>query len=338
MRARDQALKARDVDSVFLDAQNVARRTGLQDSLGVRADVRRSEATRACSAFAAAARPLTPQRVDQTVGADRLTGVQQQHRQQRAELRPADRHLRSAPPHLQRTEQPKLELVICAAPKCEAYPAASAARQRHVNTRVHDHGTRRTKRSNQLSTHASKPLATDASTVDPAAGEAAARDTLARWYEAWNAHNVDAISALMTDDVTLRGPGGTPTRHARSRRRHADVGRAFAGIPDLHLEKLEEWVTQGGDVIASYFRFSGTFAAELTAPRLPPLAPTGGRLEILGMDRSEIRDERLARHQIFWDIAELSRQLGALPLRGSRAERIARHLQRLTARRLRATH
>jgi len=99
----------------------------------------------------------------------------------------------------------------------------------------------------------------------------------------------------------------------------------------------EAWVTPGGGVIASYVRFSGTFAANLTAPGLPPLTPTGGRLKMLGMDRSEIRDGRLARHQIFWDIAELSRQLGALPQRGSRAERIARRLQRLTARRLRRT-
>jgi hypothetical protein len=90
-------------------------------------------------------------------------------------------------------------------------------------------------------------------------------------------------------------------------------------------------------VIASYFRFTATFAAELTAPGLPPLAPTGGHLEMLGMDRSEIRDGLLARHQIFWDIAELSRQLGALPARGSRGDRIARHLQQLTARRLRRT-
>ncbi len=171
-----------------------------------------------------------------------------------------------------------------------------------------------------------------------AAREAAASETLARWYEAWNAHSVDAISALMTDDVRYEDPAApAPVMHGR-----ADVEqyarRAFAGIPDLHLEKLEEWVTSGGDVIASYWRLSGTFASELAAPGLPSLAPTGGRLDLLGMDRSEIRDERLARHQIFWDIAELSRQLGALPLRGSRAERIARHLQRVTARRLRATH
>ena len=171
----------------------------------------------------------------------------------------------------------------------------------------------------------------------PAVGEAAASDILARWYEAWNAHAAEAISALMTDDVIYEDPAApTPVMHGPAAvEQHAR--RAFAGIPDLHLEKLEEWTTPGGAVIASYFRFSGTFASELTAPGLPPLAPTGARLDLLGMDRSEIRNERLARHQIFWDIAELSRQLGALPERGSRGERVARHLQRLTARRLRRT-
>lgn len=141
----------------------------------------------------------------------------------------------------------------------------------------------------------------------------------------------------MTDDVKYEDPAAaSPIMHGRAAIEQY-LRSGFAGIPDLHLEKLEEWVTPGGDVIASYFRFSGTFAAKLTAPGLPALTPTGGRLKMLGMDRSEIRDGRLARHQIFWDIAELSRQLGALPQRGSRAERIARHLQPLTARRLRRT-
>jgi hypothetical protein len=31
--------------------------------------------------------------------------------------------------------------------------------------------------------------------------EAVASDTLASWYTAWNAHDLEAISALMTDDV-----------------------------------------------------------------------------------------------------------------------------------------
>jgi predicted ester cyclase len=168
-------------------------------------------------------------------------------------------------------------------------------------------------------------------------GAPAASDALARWYAAWNAHDVDAISALMTDDVRYEDPSApSAVMHGRVAVEQY-VRSAFAAIPDLRLEKLEEWVTPGGAVIASYFRFSGTFSAELVAPDLPSLAPTGGRLDLFGMDRSEIREGRLARHQIFWDMVEMGRQLGAFPQRGTRAERLTRHLQRLTARRLRAS-
>ena len=53
------------------------------------------------------------------------------------------------------------------------------------------------------------------------------------------------------------------------------------------------------------------------------------------MDRSEIRDGLIARHQIFWDIAERGRVVGVLPPRGSCAERLAVRMQHLTAWRMR---
>jgi steroid delta-isomerase-like uncharacterized protein len=167
---------------------------------------------------------------------------------------------------------------------------------------------------------------------------AAACDALARWYEAWNAHDVRAISALMTDDICYEDPSApAAVMHGRT-----DVERymvfAFDAIPDLRLDKLEEWVSPGGQVIASYFRFSGTFQQPLASPGLPPLAPTGGRVVVEGMDRSEIRDGRLSRHQIFWDMVEFGRQMGFFPPRGSAMERVSRRLQHLAARRIRARH
>lgn len=165
--------------------------------------------------------------------------------------------------------------------------------------------------------------------------EAAASDVLSRWYDAWNAHDVDAVSALMTEDVRYEDPSA-PEPILNGRRQVEEYVRAaFAAVPDLRLDKQEEWVTPGGAVIASSFRFSGTFQAPLTAPGLPPLAPTGGQLDILGMDRSEIRDGRLARHQIFWDMVELGRQMGVLPPRGTAMDRLSRRLQHATARRMR---
>src|SRR5947208_3436216 len=78
---------------------------------------------------------------------------------------------------------------------------------------------------------------------------------LARWYAAWNEHDVEAISALMTDDVRYEDPSApSAVMHGRAAVERY-IRSAFAGVPDLHLEKLEEWVTTGGEVISSYFRF-----------------------------------------------------------------------------------
>jgi steroid delta-isomerase-like uncharacterized protein len=165
--------------------------------------------------------------------------------------------------------------------------------------------------------------------------EAAASDVLAGWYEAWNAHDVQAISALMTEDVRYEDPSAhAPVLHGRASVED-HVNAALRGIPDLHLEMFEEWVSPGGEVIASYFKVTGTFSGVLDPPGLPPLAPTNGMIESLGMDRSEIRDGRLARHQIFWDMVEVGRQMGAMPPRDSGMDRLTRRLQHLTARRMR---
>jgi steroid delta-isomerase-like uncharacterized protein len=167
------------------------------------------------------------------------------------------------------------------------------------------------------------------------APESTASAVLRQWYEAWNAHDVDAISALMTEDVRYEDPSAhAPVLDGRdSVLDH--VRAAFRGIPDLHLEMIEEWASPGGEVIASYFRVTGTFTGSLDPPGLPPLAPTNGKIESLGMDRSEIRAGRLSRHQIFWDMVEVGRQMGAMPPRDSGMDRLTRRLQHLTARRMR---
>lgn len=155
------------------------------------------------------------------------------------------------------------------------------------------------------------------------------------WYAAWNAHDVGAVSALVTDDVRYEDPSAHANVLTGRRAVEEYLGAAFRAWPDLRLEKLEEWVSAGDEVIASYFKITATFSGASEAPGLPPLAPTDGQVALLGMDRSEIRSGRLARHQIFWDTGELGRQIGVLPPRGSATERLSRRLQHLTARRMR---
>lgn len=165
--------------------------------------------------------------------------------------------------------------------------------------------------------------------------ERTASEVLRRWYAAWNAHDVGAIKTLVTEDVRYEDPSA---REAVLHGREAldpYLRNGFVAMPDMQLEMLEEWVSPGGAVIASAFRITGTFSGPLETPGLPPLAPTNTRIDLLGMDRSEIRGEQLARHQIFWDTTELGRQIGIMPPRGSALEKVSRHMQHFAARKMR---
>src|ERR1700760_2823520 len=101
------------------------------------------------------------------------------------------------------------------------------------------------------------------------AGEALASAVLARWYAAWNAHDADGVQALPTKDVRYEDPSAPRAVMHGPAEVGAYVRAAFVAIPDLHLELLEEWVGPRGAVSATYFRFSGTFERDLTAPGLP---------------------------------------------------------------------
>jgi SnoaL-like domain len=117
----------------------------------------------------------------------------------------------------------------------------------------------------------------------------------------------------MSDDARYED-AGAPQALLTGRRAGEDYIRAlFRGVPDMHLEKLEEWVSEGGGVIASHFRFTATLTGAIDPPGAPVIAATNGPLEFLGMDRSEIRHGRLARHQIFYDRSACFRRAAAPP-------------------------
>jgi ketosteroid isomerase-like protein len=168
-----------------------------------------------------------------------------------------------------------------------------------------------------------------------ATAEACAEATLDRWYAAWNAHDVAGIATLFTDDVVYEDPTAPePIIHGRGAVEALAAG-LFAAMPDLRLERLEIWVSEGGGVIASAFRFTATLCGPSIARGLPAFAPTDSPVEFLGMDRSALREDRLARHQIFMDTVEVGRQIGAFPTRGSALDKLSRRAQHLTARRMR---
>jgi hypothetical protein len=81
--------------------------------------------------------------------------------------------------------------------------------------------------------------------------------------------------------------------------------------------------------VAWSWRMHGT----MTGPIEPPgFAPTGKSMTVEGVDLWIMRDGRIAIYHAYYDLMDLSRQLGIMPMPGSRAERATVGMQRLQAR------
>jgi hydroxyacylglutathione hydrolase len=143
----------------------------------------------------------------------------------------------------------------------------------------------------------------------PSEAETVAR----RYFEAINAHDLDAA-------VALWAPGGR--EHVRGQ---VDVTapegvREFVGdllgaLPDLRWEMVN--TTTEGERCAVQWRMVGTFAGPGT---FSGLAPTGHPLVLEGVDVLTVRDGLIQANDAFPDSMAVPRQIGMLPPQGSTAE------------------
>jgi hypothetical protein len=64
----------------------------------------------------------------------------------------------------------------------------------------------------------------------------------------------------------------------------------------------------------------------------PGFAPTGRRMDVVGVDEWHMRDGRIAHYRAHYDVTTVARQLGIMPAQGSRSEQAMLKAQRLQAR------
>ena len=145
--------------------------------------------------------------------------------------------------------------------------------------------------------------------VRPSGTEAVAR----RYFELISEHDFEAAGALWEPGALDRLPGHDLVAPG-------DIVEYFSGLvrafPDFRFEVLEQ-VTEGDRSVARW-RITGTFDGEGS---FEGLEPNGSRVELEGADVAQVRDDRVVSNLAYFDSAEVARQLGALPPRGSLAER-----------------
>jgi steroid delta-isomerase-like uncharacterized protein len=146
-------------------------------------------------------------------------------------------------------------------------------------------------------------------------GRGIARDELMHAYlQAWNTHDPDVVAKFFDLDGVYDDRGaGTVLRGREQIRAH--VASVQAAFPDLEFELVR--AAHGDEFTAGEWAATMTHRGELEG-----LRPTGRRIQSAGVDVAMLDDEGQIAHLVsYYDGAEIMRQLGLLPERGSRVER-----------------
>jgi steroid delta-isomerase-like uncharacterized protein len=143
------------------------------------------------------------------------------------------------------------------------------------------------------------------------------RNFAERWVPAWNAHDIDELETLVTEDITWEDPAMRgATVHGRAEFR-AFIERYFQAFPDVRVEAIgAPYLPLEGTALAVRSRMRGTFTGELipwgkgldSAP--PTISPTGRRFDIRGVDFYEFRDGLVCDWIIVYDLLGFSIQIG----------------------------
>jgi ketosteroid isomerase-like protein len=120
------------------------------------------------------------------------------------------------------------------------------------------------------------------------------RSALNELCAAFNAHDLDRIMALFSDDCVLEMPRGDKPWGARHQGKpdvRAALAGRFEGLPDVHYGNGEHFVDEGAGAGMSKWLLTGT-------------ARDGSRKEVHGCDFYTFRDGKVVRKDSYWKIVE----------------------------------
>jgi ketosteroid isomerase-like protein len=120
------------------------------------------------------------------------------------------------------------------------------------------------------------------------------RETLTELCAAFNAHDLDRIMTLFSDDCVLEMPRGNKPWGSRFEGKQSvreALATRFQGLPDVHYGNGEHFVDASADTGMSKWTLTGT-------------SRDGARKEVHGCDFYTFRDGKVTRKDSYWKIVE----------------------------------
>jgi steroid delta-isomerase-like uncharacterized protein len=127
-----------------------------------------------------------------------------------------------------------------------------------------------------------------------------------RFYEAWNARDLDAFDEIIASDAVDHDPQN-PFREMRGPEGvKRTAGMYHAAFSDGRFAVREQIAE--GDFVVTRWTAAGTHDGELMG-----MPPTGKSVEIAGITIDRIADDKIAESWTCFDTLGMMQQLGAVP-------------------------
>jgi steroid delta-isomerase-like uncharacterized protein len=133
------------------------------------------------------------------------------------------------------------------------------------------------------------------------------RETIARYNDAWNAHDLDAIIGMHAPDMVFENHTAGERAEGADVREH--IARIFDSWPDIAFETRRLYVRE--DLVVQEWTASATHTSELRRGDLLA-APSGKRVQWEGLDVIPFEDGLVKRKDVYSDSVAILRQVGLL--------------------------
>jgi steroid delta-isomerase-like uncharacterized protein len=128
------------------------------------------------------------------------------------------------------------------------------------------------------------------------------------WEELWNQGQLAVADEVVSPDFVDRDPS-SPWAQPGVEGAKQLVTAYRTVFPDIHFT-IERQV-DAGDTVVSYWRCTGTHRGELMG-----IAPTGRKIEIVGISMLLLEQGKIAEQRVTWDTLGMLQQLGVVPTLG----------------------